>query len=133
MERPSATEQEIGRKLAQVLDTAPVSARAQARLSQARQQALARAAHLQRRPVLVSRLAGLQVWFSDQWHAHPAAWGAGLAFAVMLSVGGWWQMQVDVASPDHALDVQLLADEAPLDTFTDARFEKWQTPNTLRD
>ena len=131
MERPSATEQEIGRKLAQALDAAPVSARAQARLAQARQQAVARAAHLQRRPVLVSRLAGAQRWFTDQWHAHPAAWGAGLA--LVLSVGGWWQMQMNTSSPDHSLDVQLLADEVPLDTFTDVRFEQWQSPNTLRD
>ncbi|KPC49399.1 DUF3619 family protein [Amantichitinum ursilacus] len=133
MERPSGTEHEFGQKVASVLDNSPLSAHAQTRLAQARQAAVAHAAARQRRPVLVNRMAGLSGWMADHWHAHPAAWSAGVAFALALTVGGWWHLQAGV-TPDHALDVQLLADEAPLDTFTDVRFEQWQTaPDTLRD
>ncbi len=135
MSGPSMKESDFGRQVKTVLDQAPVSARAQARLAAARQQAVARAAQLQRRPALVTRLAGASHWFSEQWHAHPAAWSTGVAFALLLAVGGAWQLQARTTEAERtAVDVQMLADEVPLDTFVDTRFEKWSnTPATERD
>lgn len=135
MDRPSMQEREFGLKVKSVLDQVPVSANAQARLNTARRQAIARAAELQRRPLLVSRLAGMSHWLSEKWHEHPAAWGTGAAFVLAIAVGGWWQLQNQaLGDADHAVDVQLLADEVPLDTFIDTRFEQWtNTPSTARD
>jgi hypothetical protein len=128
-------ESDFGRQVKTVLDQVPVSARAQARLAAARQQAVARAAQMQRRPVLVTRLAGASHWFSEKWHAHPAAWSAGVAFALLVAFGAAWQAQVhSIEAERTAVDVQMLADEVPLDTFVDTRFEQWSnTPATARD
>ncbi|GGP22150.1 DUF3619 family protein [Silvimonas iriomotensis] len=128
-------ERDFGRQVKTVLDQAPVSARVEARLAAARQRAVARAAEIQRRPVLVTRLAGASHWFSEKWHAHPAAWSTGVAFALLLAFSAAWQVQVhSVEAERTAVDVQMLADEVPLDTFIDTRFEQWSnTTATERD
>ncbi|WP_148714302.1 DUF3619 family protein [Chitinolyticbacter meiyuanensis] len=96
------------------LDAAPLSPAVATRLAQARQRAVAPAA----------RPFSLTHWLSRQFGSHPTAWGAGLAFGLAIAFGGVWQWQ-QVRALDANVDLQLLADDVPLDMYVSNDFEKW--------
>ncbi|HSC79343.1 MAG TPA: DUF3619 family protein [Chitinolyticbacter sp.] len=96
------------------LDGAPVSPAVARKLAQARQRALAGGAA----PFSLSH------WLSRQFGSHPAAWSAGLAFSLAIALGCVWQWQ-QVRAVDPNVDLQLLADEVPLDMYVSNDFDKW--------
>ncbi|UXY16124.1 DUF3619 family protein [Chitiniphilus purpureus] len=112
------SEQQLGRLVRSALDGTPLSEAAAVRLAAARQSAVAHA-----RPDLSLPLRALR-WLQAQCGDHPAAWGAGLAFGLAVLVGGAWQWQ-HVRATDPSLDLQLLADEVPLDVYVSNDFDKW--------
>ncbi|GAA5786781.1 hypothetical protein YWS52_31050 [Chitiniphilus shinanonensis] len=111
-------EQRLGGLAKAALDARAVSPEVAAKLAQARQRAVAHA----------GARGGFNPlrWLSEQFGAHPAAWGAGLAFGLAVVVGGTWQWQ-HARAVDPSLDLQLLADEAPLDIYVSNDFDKWTT------
>ncbi len=111
-------EQRLGSLTKAALDARAVSPQVAARLAQARQRAVARAGER-------ARFNPLR-WLGERFGAHPAAWGAGLAFGLAVLVGGTWQWQ-HASAVDPMLDLQLLADEVPLDIYVSNDFDKWTT------
>lgn len=104
--------------------TMALSPSALERLAAARSQAMAH----QRVAVHAPILAGLG------FHLHlddlrPKHFMAALALAVGLSCGMFWQAQEQVAELEE-VDSALLADDLPLDAYTDQGFAAWLDQNT---
>ncbi|GBG01007.1 membrane protein [Azospira sp. I13] len=93
------------------------------RLAAARTQALAH----QRMPSHVPVLAGLGVHFHMD-NLRPRHFLAALALAIGLSSGMFWQAQEQVAELEE-VDSALLADDLPLDAYTDQGFAAWLDEN----
>lgn len=109
-------EREFARKLTRQLDRAPVSPKAAERLRAAREAAVAHAS-AQAVPGLVRAGNGL-VRF---WHRHHAA-SIGMLLALSLAVAGsGWQWH-QAREAERALEIQLLADELPMDALLSERF-----------
>ncbi|SMC29817.1 Protein of unknown function [Andreprevotia lacus DSM 23236] len=108
---------EFARRITQQLDSLPLSAKAQARLSEMQALALAHSA------VAQPRWAGVAGWVSSHWHAHPAAWASALALCTLAVVGTIWQMET--REFDAELETRLLSDEIPLESLINAREPAW--------
>ncbi|WP_169741282.1 DUF3619 family protein [Andreprevotia chitinilytica] len=111
---PTPAKPELARRTTQLLDAAPLSPRAQSRLTDIRSQALARAQTRAVQP----KWAQAGTWVLSQWQAHPAVWGGALLLCAAVLVGGAWH--VGAYEPDPALDTMLLADDVPLDALANA-------------
>lgn len=109
-------EREFAQKLTRQLDRAPVSPNAAERLRAAREAAVAHAS-AKTAPGLARAGNGL-VRF---WHRHQAA-SIGMLLALSLAVAGsGWQWH-QAREAERALEIQLLADELPMDALLSERF-----------
>lgn len=113
-------EHDFARKLASRLDRAPVSPEAAARLRKAREAAVARAV-AKAEPVSATKVGHTLVFF---WHEHRAAC-IGLLLAVLVAMAGSaWQWQ-RTRAVERALEIELLADDVPVEFLLSDRTEQW--------
>lgn len=104
--------------LVEHLDARPVSARAAARLAQARQAALARHAQRSRRRVHASQWLG-RWWATHTTAARRGVWAMAMATTLSVSYLGWmaWSMPSDAD-----IDIALLTSDLPVEAYLHPNF-----------
>lgn len=115
-------EREFARKLTSRLDDAPLSSTAEMRLRKAREAAVN---HAMAKGAVASSVVMSGNVLMRFWHGHRMAC-MGLLLTLLVAIAGsawqWRQMR----AAERALDIELLADDVPVDFLLNDRVDAWK-------